>query len=157
MLAPWKKSYDQPRHHIKQQRHYFASKGLVKAMGKVDSRRRRERQRMRWLDGITDSMDMGLGGLWELVMGQGGLACCSPWGRRARHDWETKLNWIVYQWERKQNLFMTPWLWLKENSHLIIFAMPLLWVVLSLSVFLSLTAHHCNAAHASGVLLLLIL
>ena len=49
-------------------------------LGKFEGRRRGQ-QRMRWLDGITNSMNMGLGELCELVMGRG-LACCGSWGRK---------------------------------------------------------------------------
>ena len=46
---------------------------------------------MRWLDGITDSMDMRLSELRELVMRQGSLACCSPWGHK-ESDMTEQLN-----------------------------------------------------------------
>ena len=66
-------------------------------LGKSEGGRKRGQWRMRWLDGITNSMDMSLSKLLELVMGQGNLACCSPWGRK---QFDT-----------------TEWLKLQSNNH----------------------------------------
>ena len=60
-------------------------------LGKIEDRRRRGRQRMRWLDGITDSMDVSLSELQDLGDGQGGLACCDSWGRE-ESDTTERLN-----------------------------------------------------------------
>ena len=60
-------------------------------LGGIGGRRRRGRQRMRWLDGITDSMDVSLSELPGVGDGQGGLACCSPWGCK-ESDTTERLN-----------------------------------------------------------------
>ena len=80
-------------------------------LGKIEGGRRRGRQRMRWLDGITDSMDMSLSP--GVGNGQGSLACCSPW-------------------DHKENLYMTflflLLLVLKKSIEYVLFLLSLGWI-----------------------------
>ena len=63
-------------------------------MGMIDSKKSRGRQRMRWLDDTTDSMDMSLSKFREIE--QGSLVCCSPWGHKVRNNWVAEQQLFPY-------------------------------------------------------------
>ena len=92
-LGEWLNLAEHQYPHLYNQRlvmriNYSLEKSLI--LGKIEGRGIRGRQRVRWLDGITDAMDMNLGKLQEMVRDREGLACCSPWGRK---EWDPN-GWL---------------------------------------------------------------
>ena len=84
-------------------------------LGKIEGGRRRGQQRMRLLDGITDSVDMSLSKLWKLVMDREAW-CAAVHGVAVRHDWATELNWIELKVSLKESITSSKLLVFKIKS-----------------------------------------
>ena len=81
----------------------------------IGGRRKRGRLRMRWLDGITDSMDVSLSELWELVLDRKAWCAQFMGSQRVGHDWETELNWTELKC-LSTSAHYDPWVWVTNRQ-----------------------------------------